>query len=72
MKWISSFIKNFRPIFYLLLLLLGFHTLLRLIFILYNRNILDVSTALDVVKIIYSGLQQDLTSILLLNLPFIF
>jgi phosphoglycerol transferase MdoB-like AlkP superfamily enzyme len=52
-----------------LLPVLGLFTLARIIFTWYNRSLLAVTGFPDFVKIIYAGLQQDVSSILLLNAP---
>jgi len=69
MKFVTSFIKNSRYYFLLIIFLLFLYTLLRGLFIWQNKELISVKHFNDIIKIFYSGLQQDFSAILLLNLP---
>ena len=69
MKFITVFFQQFRKIFICSAVLILLYTICRLLFWNYNRNYFLDYSAVDAIKILYCGLQQDIASLLLLNAP---
>jgi hypothetical protein len=62
---------EYKLVFYRILLAYLFYFIARLLFFIYNRNLIQIDGLTDVVSMCYHGLAFDTTSILYLNLLFI-
>jgi phosphoglycerol transferase MdoB-like AlkP superfamily enzyme len=63
--------EEYKLVFYRILLAYLFYFIARLLFFIYNRNLIQIDGITDVVSMCYHGLAFDTTSILYLNLLFI-
>ena len=62
---------EYKVLFYRILLAYLFYFIARILFFIYNRNLIQIDGVADIVSICYHGLAFDTTSILYLNLLFI-
>ncbi len=63
--------EEYKLVFYRILLAYLFYFIARLLFFIYNQNLIQIDGITDVVSMCYHGLAFDTTSILYLNLLFI-
>jgi hypothetical protein len=64
-------INEYKVLFYRIVLAYFFYFIARLLFFLYNRNLIQIDGVMDIVRMCYHGLAFDTASILYLNLLFI-
>ena len=62
---------EYKVLFYRILLAYLFYFIARILFFVYNRNLIQIDGVTDIVSMCYHGLAFDTTSILYLNLLFI-
>jgi phosphoglycerol transferase MdoB-like AlkP superfamily enzyme len=62
---------EYKVLFYRILLAYLFYFIVRILFFVYNRNLIQIDGVTDIVSMCYHGLAFDTTSILYLNLLFI-
>lgn len=70
MKKLPRF-EEYKVLFYRIILVYFFYTLARILFYLYNQNLIKIDSSTDLFLLCYHGLTFDTTAILYLNLLFI-
>jgi hypothetical protein len=63
--------EEYKVLFYRIVLAYFFYSIARLLFFIYNRNLIQIDGLTDIVSLCYHGLAFDTASILYLNLLFI-